>query len=220
MNAKSKAVIFDMDGVILDTEKLYTKAEVRLFAEYGVRIPEEDWDLFRGCAEEDFFNLSMQRYNIVENKQRFMDKGRKYVRQEFIENLTFMPGFHNLHTRIVNNSYKTGLVTASPRHNLNWVRTLVNLDDFFAHIISGEDTKNNKPHPDPYIAMLSRLKTSPQNTVIIEDSINGIQAGLASGSFVIAKTGSVPKSKLKIAHKVVEHLDEITLNMIKDVLKS
>ena len=61
------AIIFDMDGVILDTEPLYTRAEIRLFHEYGVNIPEEDWSLFRGCSEEDFFNLSMQRYKINEN---------------------------------------------------------------------------------------------------------------------------------------------------------
>ena len=49
------AVIFDMDGVIIDTEPLYTKAEIRLFDEYGVKVPEEDWSLFRGCTEQDFF---------------------------------------------------------------------------------------------------------------------------------------------------------------------
>ena len=67
------AVIFDMDGVILDTEPLYTRAEVRLFDEYGVHIPKEDWSLFRGCSEEDFFNLSMQRYKVNENMTVFMD---------------------------------------------------------------------------------------------------------------------------------------------------
>ena len=58
MNSCKSAVIFDIDGVILDTEPLYTKAEIRLFGEYGVTIPEEDWSLFRGCAEQDFFDLT------------------------------------------------------------------------------------------------------------------------------------------------------------------
>jgi len=65
MKSANSAVIFDMDGVILDTEPLYTKAEIRLFGEYGVTIPEEDWSLFRGCAEQDFFDLSMKRYKIT-----------------------------------------------------------------------------------------------------------------------------------------------------------
>ena len=48
----------DDDGVVLDTEPLYTKAEVRLFREYGVELPEEDWSLFRGCSENDFFDFT------------------------------------------------------------------------------------------------------------------------------------------------------------------
>ena len=218
MKSANSAVIFDMDGVILDTEPLYTKAEIRLFEEYGVTIPEEDWSLFRGCAEQDFFDLSMKRYKITEDKNVFMEKGRAYVRDEFKKSLGFMPGFHSLH-KMVKQHYHIGLVTASPRHNLDWLRTLIELDDLFEHIISGDDTDKNKPHPEPYLAMMSRLDVEPKNTVIIEDSLNGVQSGLASGAFVIAKTGSVPDSQLSIAHRIISYLDEITHNMIEELLQ-
>ncbi|MBC8256422.1 MAG: HAD family phosphatase [Candidatus Marinimicrobia bacterium] len=218
MTIFNKAVIFDMDGVILDTEPLYTKAEIRLFREYGVTIPEEDWSLFRGCAEQDFFDLSMKRYKITEDKNVFMEKGRAYVRDEFMKSLAFMPGFHQLH-KMVKQHYKIGLVTASPRHNLDWLRTLIELDDLFEHIISGDDTERNKPHPEPYLAMMGRLQVKPENTVIIEDSLHGIQSGLAAGAFVIAKTGSVPDSQLSIAHRVISRLDEITHIMIEELLQ-
>ena len=218
MKSANSAVIFDMDGVILDTEPLYTKAEIRLFGEYGVAIPEEDWSLFRGCAEQDFFNLSMKRYKITEDKNVFMEKGRAYVRDEFKKSLAFMPGFHSLH-KMVKQHYHIGLVTASPRHNLDWLRTLIELDDLFEHIISGDDTDKNKPHPEPYLAMMSRLDVEPENTVIIEASLLGVQSGLASGAFVIAKTGSVPDSQLTIAHRIISHLNEITHFMIEELLQ-
>ena len=218
MKSANSAVIFDMDGVILDTEPLYTKAEIRLFGEYGVTIPEEDWSLFRGCAEQDFFNLSMKRYKITEDKNVFMEKGRAYVRDEFKKSLAFMPGFHDLH-KMVKQNYHIGLVTASPGHNLDWLRTLIELDDLFEHIISGDDTDKNKPHPEPYFAMMSRLGVEPENTVIIEDSLHGVQSGLASGAFVIAKTGSVPDSQLSIAHRIISHLNEITHFMIEELLQ-
>ena len=211
------AVIFDMDGVVLDTEPLYTKAEIRLFGEYGVEIPKEDWSLFRGCAENDFFDLSMERYNICEDKNVFIEKGRKYVKDEFQRALTFMPGFHKLHARL-KKQYSTGLVTASPRHNIDFLCGLIDLDNIFEHIISGDETLRNKPHPEPYFAMMKQLDVLPINSVIIEDSLHGLRAGLASGAHVIAKTGSVPKKDLSIAHRIVTHLDEITNNMLEELL--
>jgi len=207
-----------MDGVIIDTEPLYTKAEIRLFGEYGVEIPEEDWPLFRGCSEKVFFDLSMKRYGIKENRKTFIDKGRRYVREEFIQNLDYMPGFKNLHSRVIA-SHKTGLVTASPRHNLDWVTSLIGLDSYFEHIVSGDDTEKNKPYPEPYLAMLNQLNVEAKRTLVIEDSIHGIKSALSAGCHVIAKTGSVPRPDLEIAHRIVEHLDEITEAVIEEVLQ-
>ena len=112
MTMKKSAVLFDLDGVAVDTEPLYTLAEIRLFGEFGVEIPEDDWSLFRGCSEQDFFDLSMKRYNINVEKNIFMEKGRKYVREEFRKNIAFMPGFHNLIDR-VKKEYKIGVFTLS-----------------------------------------------------------------------------------------------------------
>ena len=209
---------FDMDGVILDTEPLYTKAEIRLFGEYGVEIPEKDWQLFRGCAEQDFFDLSMKRYNISEDKNIFIEKGRKYIREEFRNGLAFMPGFHKLHSW-VQKPYETGLVTASPRHNIDWLCGLIRLDDIFKHIISGDETAQNKPHPAPYLAMINRLNVVPDNVIIIEDSLHGLRSALSSGAHVVAKRGSVPDNDLSIAHRIITNLDEITSEMLENILQ-
>ena len=84
---KQAAILFDMDGVTVNTEPLYTRAEVRLFGEYGVKIPKKDFALFRGCSEKTFFDLSIKRYGISENKNIFISKGRKYVLEEFNKNI-------------------------------------------------------------------------------------------------------------------------------------
>ena len=211
------AIIFDMDGVIIDTEPLYTKAEVRLFSEYGVEIPPEDWPLFRGCTEDDFFTLSMQRYQIAEDRTVFMEKGREYVRDEFKKGLVFMPGFKDMLKR-VQKKHATGLVTASPRHNIDFLCELIHLDNIFEHIVSGDESARNKPHPDPYFEMMERLNVLPNNTVIIEDSLHGLNAALSSGAHVIAKTGSLPKKDLSIAHITVSHLNEITDSLLEELL--
>ena len=217
MKIKKSAVLFDLDGVTIDTEPLYTLSEIRLFKEYGVEIPREDWLLFSGCSEEDFFNLSIARYGITENRDIFVQKGRKYVLDEFKKNIPFVPGFKDLIARLSKN-YITGLVTASPIHLLGWIREKIGLDNYFQHIISGEETEKNKPHPHPYIEMMSRINVKPENTVIIEDSMQGLRSAVASGGHVIARKGSVPLENLIIAHKIVDHLDEITISFLEDLL--
>ena len=72
-----------MDGITIDTEPLYAKGEIRLFKEYGITIPEQDWKLFRGCTEEKFYELSMNRYGINEERSIFQNKGRAYILEEF-----------------------------------------------------------------------------------------------------------------------------------------
>ena len=211
------AVLFDLDGVTIDTEPLYTLSEIRLFKEYGVEIPKEDWGLFRGHSEETFFDLSMARYGITENRDIFIQKGRKYVMAEFKKNIPFVPGFKDLIARVSKN-YITGLVTASPIRSLGWIRKKIKLDNYFQYIISGEETEKNKPHPHPYLEMMSRIGVRPENTVIIEDSILGLRSAVASSSHVIALKGSVPKKNLVIAHKIVDHLDEITMKFLESLL--
>ena len=103
-------------------------------------------------------------------------------------------------------------------HSLNWIRNKIKLDNYFQHIISGEETKKNKPHPHPYLEMMARIGVNPKNTIIIEDSVLGLRSALSSGAHVIAKNGSVPSEKLKIAHRIVDHLNEITLEFIENLL--
>ena len=217
MKFEKYAVLFDLDGVTIDTEPLYTLAEIRLFREYGVEIPKEDWSLFRGCSEDTFFDLSIARYGIKEDRDIFVRKGRQYVMEEFKNNIPFVPGFKDLISRICK-KYITGLVTASPLHSLEWIRDKIKLDQYFQHILSGEETEKNKPFPHPYLEMMKRIGVNPNNTVIIEDSILGLRSALESGGHVIARIGSVPRNKLKIAHRIVNHLDEITLIFIEELL--
>ena len=213
------AILFDMDGVTINTEPLYTRAEIQLFKEYRIEIPQEDWSLFRGSSESDFYKLSMARYNIKEDKNVFIKKGREYVDREFNGTIPFLPGFKSLHKRI-NKDYLMGLVTAAPKEMLTKINKSINLEYYFNHMISGEEARRNKPFPDPYIKMMNYFNVFPENTIIIEDSIQGIKAALSSGAHVIAIKGSVPDKKLKIAHRIVSHLDEITKDYISELLQS
>ena len=213
-----KLILFDLDGVTIDTEPLYAKGEIRLFKEYGISIPQEDWKLFRGCTEEKFYDLSMNRYGITEDRIIFQNKGRAYVREEFEKHLDFMPGFNDLIKRL-NGEYLIGLVTASPEYMFKWVDGRLNLSDIFEHIVYGGMTDKGKPNPDPYLLGMKQFNMDPKNTMVIEDSVHGIQAGLSANAKVVALTGSVDVEDMPAAHKIINSLNEIDPVFINSLFK-
>lgn len=216
---KLEAVCFDMDGVIIDTEPLYATGEIKLFREYGVEIPVKDWVLFRGCNEKTFYDLSMNRYKIIEDREVFVNKGRNYVMAEFEKNLNFMEGFKSFHSSLINNNIKTALVTASPKEMYKYVDSRLNLTNMFDKVVIGGMANKNKPNPEPYLMAMEMLNVKPLNTVVIEDSVHGINAGLSAGAFVVGYRGSIPEKDLDIAHFKVSSHSELSIELLNNKLQ-
>ncbi len=209
-------MLFDMDGVVIDSEPLYQQGELRLFEEYGVSVPESDWALFRGSTEEGFYKLVRDRYHIREDAEILRIKGREYVLEVFAEKLDYMSGFEQLAHRM-REQFAFGLVTATPRDLFEYVDKKLNLRRYFSQIVWGGMTRQGKPHPEPYLKMMEMMNVSPSECVVIEDSIHGIRAGLNAGAGVIALTGSVPVDQMPPAHKVIRHLAEITPELLSSI---
>lgn len=207
------AVIFDMDGVVVDSEPLYQKAEEQFFATYGITIPPEDWKLFRGSTENKFYDLARNRYNINESVDALQLKGRHYVFKVFENELVLKSGFAELYDRI-QGRYKTGLVTSTPRVIFNYMDKQINLSQYFRDVICGEDTELHKPDPQPYLMMMALLNVRPDHCVIVEDSIPGLKSAYASGAYSVAITGSVPPEHMPPAHAIINSLDEITIDFL------
>ena len=109
---------------------------------------------------------------------------------------------------------KTALVTASPNEMFNYVDGRLWLTKLFDSIVSGGMVAKNKPHPEPYLMAMEMLNVNPENTVVIEDSVHGINSGLSSGAFVIGYRGSVPESALKIAHLIINNHTELSVELL------
>jgi HAD superfamily hydrolase (TIGR01509 family) len=214
-----KAVIFDMDGVVVDSEPLYQQAEERLFSEYGVTIPEEDWKLFRGCTEARFYELAHQRYSITAPVEELRRKGRGYVLSAFEADLDYKSGFTELQ-RDLKGRYQLGLVTSTPEQIFDKMDEQIGIRNYFDEVITGGMTVNNKPHPEPYLEMMRRLVVTPTESVIIEDSISGLQSALASGAWTIAITGSVPIEDMPGAHRTIDSLTEISVPFLEQLARS
>jgi len=214
-----KAVIFDMDGVVVESEPLYQQAEERLFGEYGVTIPPEDWKLFRGCTEERFYQLARDRYGIKEPLETLRQRGRRYVLSAFNTGLDYKQGFLELHQQL-QGRYRLGLVTSTPGDIFHWMEQKLGLKRHFQEVIYDGMTANSKPHPEPYLEMMRRLEVTPTESVVVEDSINGLQSALASGAWTIALTGSVSPEDMPPAHAVVDSLGEISPAFLESLIQN
>ncbi|MAV59049.1 MAG: hypothetical protein CMG07_03750 [Candidatus Marinimicrobia bacterium] len=203
-----KGILFDLDGTVIDSERLYQKAEIKLFKEYGIDIPDEDWKIFRGCSEQNFYKISMKRYNIKEQREIFIEKGRQYIKKEFKSSLSYKNSFKDFYNYI-KYKYKLGLVTASPKHSFDYVDSILGITNYFKNVITNDDCKNSKPHPEPYLKMMYLLNLDPRETLIIEDSINGISSAKAAGANVVSITGSIDIKDMPIVFRVIEDFNEL-----------
>lgn len=211
-----KAVVFDMDGVVVDSEPLYQQAQVRLLAEVGVSIPEEDWKLFRGMTEDAYYEFVGRRYNLNRQLKELRRRGREYVRQLFEADLEFMAGFTRLY-RLIKGHYRLGLVTSTASDLYQVVNDKLHLGPFFEEVLCGEMTVNNKPHPEPYLEIMRRMEIAPDETVVVEDSIHGLNSARDSGAWTIALTGSVPQEDMPPVHAIIDSLEELSPGYIDNL---
>ncbi len=204
-----KAVLFDFDGVVVDSEPLYVAAETRLFEQYGVTVPAEDWKYFKGTTEADFFQLIRQRYNILTDSSELIEEGRRYIKEEFRKGLDYLPGFTDFRRKI-EGRFRTALVTSTSADFLRWVFANTVLENRFDLTITADDVQRAKPHPEPYIKAMQQLKVAASETVIIEDSINGISAAVASGAITIGFLSSASPDEIPRADFYARNYTDIS----------
>lgn len=205
---KIEAIIFDFDGVVVDSEPLYEVAEKRLFAEYGVTVPDEDWKIFKGSSEMGFYRLVRDRYNIDAPIDELRRKGRNFLLEAFAGGLHYFPGFEAFLGKI-KDRYKTGLVTATSGEILDWIFRNTPIRNPFSNVITAEDVNNSKPHPEPFQKICRMMNVSPENTIVIEDSIMGIRSALAAGAITIGFLSSFTAKDLAAAHFTARNYGEI-----------
>ena len=201
-NDNIKAILFDMDGVVIDSEKLYSQTEKKLLAQYGVKFDESDWHYIKGCTEKQFYDLVYSKFNINIPRNQLIDKGRNFLKMVFTQELEYMNGFNEIYS-VFKKQYKLALVTSTGPELVNHINSLLSIYEKFDIVITSEDTTIHKPQPEPYLIAMERLQLQPNQCIIFEDSIQGIKAGKAAGSYVIALEGSLEKEVLTEADLII-----------------
>jgi beta-phosphoglucomutase len=220
-----RAVIFDFDGVIVDSEMLHLKAFNIALAPYGVQITKEqyykqmlgltDLDLFKTIIEKDFPKDDEKIKELLEKKRvAFENLARTECRaiggvKEFLDNLKI-------------NKIPMAICSGALLGEIKIILDANHLADYFEVIVSAELVKRGKPFPDGFLFTLQKLnekirpKILPAHCIVIEDSMWGLVAAQKAGMKTIAVTNSYDAKQLSIADKIT---DTITRISIKDLRK-
>ena len=181
-----KAVIFDMDGVIFDSERLYVKCDVQVAEKYGMKNVEEVCYRCIGTTTEETMRILRAAYGEDAPIEEMFREATVLFREYCRENgMPEKPGVRELLQFLKENKTATALASSTLTEVVKQELAEAGLLGYFDVIIGGDTVKRSKPAPDIFLAAAERLGRAPEECCIIEDSYNGIRAAHAAGSFPI-----------------------------------
>lgn len=187
--SKIQAVIFDMDGVIFDSEKIYYDAFFVAANKHHVEATSEFVHQFAGKTSQacQIILQNLLDHDVEKTQQFWHDWGQARLNILAKHGLEFKEGFLETFAAIKASGRTIALVTSANRIDMeeNFARSQPELVDDFAHIITIEDIQHPKPHPQPYQTMMTHLGYSPEQCVVIEDSLSGVNAAVSAGANTI-----------------------------------
>jgi HAD superfamily hydrolase (TIGR01509 family) len=213
-----QTVIFDMDGVIVDTEPVHRYAYYKQFEELDIEVTEAMYTSFTGFSTRNTFQTLKEQFQLTHEVEDLIQRKRNIFNDAFDtkEDLELLDGVRTLIEDLHQNGIQLILASSASKVTIDRVFTRFGLHDFFTHIVSGEDFPKSKPHPAIFEHAAS-LSTAPkENCIVIEDSTNGVKAAKAAGIYCVGYVSEHSKDQhLDEADLVINHFKELSAQVIR-----
>jgi beta-phosphoglucomutase family hydrolase len=209
-----KAVIFDMDGVISDTQKLHAEVESKLLARFGVVLsPEEITKRYAGVRTREFFSRLLEEQGAVFDIDQILEEKWEEMAILADDKVEEIPGSIALIKSLKAAKFPLAVASAS---NLRYVTTVLKklgVDDAFDSVVSGDMVQKGKPDPESFLLAATNLGISPEQCLVIEDGISGMEAARSAGMYCIGLVHDL--TKIYPTANLVSTMEEITLDRVR-----
>jgi beta-phosphoglucomutase len=215
---KSLGVIFDMDGVLVDSYRAHYESWRRLAAEQGCRFTEQDFARSFGRTSREILAECWQARLAPEQIAAGDDRKEELYRQIILADFPEMPGIRDLVRALHEAGFALAVGSSGPKANVEVAMQGLGLGELFTAIVTGQDVTRGKPDPEVFLTAAGRLGLPPRRCAVVEDAVAGIQAAKAAGMAAIALTGTATREQLSAADLVVDRLTELSPRHVAELI--
>ncbi len=208
-------VIFDMDGVLVDTNGLIFDSFNVFLKPYGLSINDEEFKGYLGITAKGLVERWRKEYGIVFD-ENFIKEETTRMHLDSLKGYAIDPRLIGLLRDLRENNVPIAVGTSSPRKRAEKILDILGIRNFFSSIITGDDVSTHKPDPELFLKVAESMGVSPNTCVVIEDAENGIEAAKSSGMKAIGyMTKYHKREELKKADLIIDDFAELSYERIK-----
>jgi beta-phosphoglucomutase len=213
-------VIFDLDGVLVDTGWAHKQSWYDLAEKEGFTMTDEFFYNTFGMQNYQIIPMLLGR-NTASDEVGWLSEWKEQRYREIIaEKLAPSEGAKSLLIDLKNKGFLLAVGSSAPPANLELVLERTGLKDYFDAYVTGQDVTNGKPAPDTFLKAAEKLSLNPKRCVVVEDAVQGVEAGKAAGMPVVAVTTTRSRADLHRADIVVDSLAQLQARQFVDLLKN
>jgi beta-phosphoglucomutase family hydrolase len=215
----SKALIWDLDGVIADTASFHFLAWQRVAQDRGIAFTETDFRQTFGKRNPEIITEKFGTDIPLQDMENLAIKKEELFRRIAKQSIKPFPGVLNLMLALRASAWKMAIVSSTPVENIRLIIQSLDIAGLFDTIVADKDVSRGKPEPDGFLLAAERLEASPSHCIVIEDAIAGVQAAKNAGMKCIAVTNTHPADRLAQADRVVDSLEAISVETLEALLQ-